>query len=230
MAAAEPQTRTYLDYNATAPIRPEARAAVVAAMETIGNPSSVHAEGRAARRIVEEARAEVARLAGVSARCVTFTSGATEAVNVVLNPRFGVRPNEPPLDRLIVSAGRAPLRPSGPPVSRCRGRSRAAQRRRPDRSRLARRSLPAAGPAAARAAGGEQRDRRDPAGRRGGGARPRRRRLCLLRRRPAGRAVGLQPGGARRRCAGALGPQDRRARRAPARSSSPTPTSVSATR
>ncbi len=108
MAAAEPETRTYLDYNATAPIRPEARAAVIAAMETIGNPSSVHAEGRAARRIVEEARAEVARLAGVSARCVTFASGATEAVNLVLNPRFGVKPNEPPLDRLIVSAGEHP--------------------------------------------------------------------------------------------------------------------------
>ncbi len=108
MAAAEPQTRTYLDYNATAPIRPEALTAVVAAMETIGNPSSVHAEGRAARRIVEEARAEAARLAGVPARCVTFTSGATEAVNVVLNPRFGIRPNEPPLDRLIVSAGEHP--------------------------------------------------------------------------------------------------------------------------
>ena len=108
MAAAEPGTRTYLDYNATAPVRPEARAAVIAAMETIGNPSSVHAEGRAARRIVEGARAEVARLAGVPARCVTFASGATEAVNLVLNPRFGVRANEPPLDRLIVSAGEHP--------------------------------------------------------------------------------------------------------------------------
>ena len=108
MAAAEPGTRTYLDYNATAPMRPEARAAVLAAMETFGNPSSVHAEGRAARRIVEEARAEVARLAGVPARCVTFASGATEAVNVVLNPRFGVGAKAPPLDRLIVSAGEHP--------------------------------------------------------------------------------------------------------------------------
>ncbi len=108
MAAAKPETRTYLDYNATAPIRPEARTAVIAAMETIGNPSSVHAEGRAARRIVEEARAEVARLAGVPARCATFASGATEAVNVVLNPRFGVRAMAPSLDRLIVSAGEHP--------------------------------------------------------------------------------------------------------------------------
>ena len=108
MAAAEPGTRTYLDYNATAPMRPEARAGVLAAMETFGNPSSVHAEGRAARRIVEEARAEVARLAGVPARCVTFASGATEAVNAVLNPRFGVGAKAPALDRLIVSAGEHP--------------------------------------------------------------------------------------------------------------------------
>ena len=108
MAAARPLTRAYLDYNATAPLRPEARAAAVAAMETTGNPSSVHAEGRAARRIVEDARADVARLAGVSARCVTFVSGATEAINAALNPRFGVGPDEPPLDRLIVSAGEHP--------------------------------------------------------------------------------------------------------------------------
>ena len=53
MAAARPLSRTYLDYNATAPLRPEAREAALAAMETTGNPSSVHAEGRAARRIVE---------------------------------------------------------------------------------------------------------------------------------------------------------------------------------
>ena len=66
MAAARPMIRTYLDYNATAPLRPEAREAALAAMETTGNPSSVHAEGRAARRIVEDARSDVARLAGVS--------------------------------------------------------------------------------------------------------------------------------------------------------------------
>ena len=74
-------------------------------METTGNPSSVHAEGRAARRIVEDARNEVARLAGVSSRCVTFVSGGTEAANAALNPQFGGGPNAPPLERLIVSAG-----------------------------------------------------------------------------------------------------------------------------
>src|SRR5436190_20324467 len=69
----------YLDYNATAPIRPEAKAAALAAMETLGNPSSVHAAGRAARAIVETARAEVAALVGVKPGSLTFTSGGTEA-------------------------------------------------------------------------------------------------------------------------------------------------------
>jgi cysteine desulfurase len=104
-AAASPLNRAYLDYNATAPLRADARQATLAAMETTGNPSSVHAEGRAARRIVEDARSEVARLAGVSARCVTFVSGGTEAANAALNPQFGGGPNAPPLERLIVSAG-----------------------------------------------------------------------------------------------------------------------------
>ena len=103
--AASPLNRAYLDYNATAPLRPEARKAALIAMETTGNPSSVHAEGRAARRIVEDARSEVARLAGVSSRCVTFVSGGTEAANAALNPLFGGGPNAAPLERLIVSAG-----------------------------------------------------------------------------------------------------------------------------
>ena len=106
--AASSLNRAYLDYNATAPLRPVAREAALQAMETAGNPSSVHAEGRAARRIVEDARNEVARLAGVSARCVTFTSGGTEAANAALNPLFGGGPNAKPLDRLIVSAGEHP--------------------------------------------------------------------------------------------------------------------------
>jgi cysteine desulfurase len=103
--AASPLNRAYLDYNATAPLRADAREAALAAMETTGNPSSVHAEGRAARRIVEDARSEVARLTGVSARCVTFVSGGTEAANAALNPQFGGGPNAPPLERLVVSAG-----------------------------------------------------------------------------------------------------------------------------
>ena len=69
----------YLDYNATAPIRPEARAAAVCALDIGGNPSSVHAHGRLARAAVEQARGEVAALVGASSESVTFTSGGTEA-------------------------------------------------------------------------------------------------------------------------------------------------------
>ena len=78
------RARTYLDHNASAPLRPEARAAMLAALDTIGNPSSVHAEGRAARAIVESAREAVARLVNARPSEVVFTSGATEANNVVM--------------------------------------------------------------------------------------------------------------------------------------------------
>jgi cysteine desulfurase len=76
--------RAYLDWNATAPLRPEARAALVAALDTAGNPSSPHAEGRRARAIVEDAREEVAALVGARPAEVVFTSGGTEANNAVL--------------------------------------------------------------------------------------------------------------------------------------------------
>jgi cysteine desulfurase len=76
--------RVYLDWNATAPLRPEARAAMAAAMEATGNPSSVHAEGRRARAIVERARSQVAAAVGCLAGEVVFTSGATEAAALAL--------------------------------------------------------------------------------------------------------------------------------------------------
>ncbi|MET4130076.1 aminotransferase class V-fold PLP-dependent enzyme [Roseovarius sp. MBR-6] len=79
--------RIYLDCNATAPLRPEARAAMVAAMDVIGNPSSVHAEGRAARGLVERARAQVAAAFGAEGADVIFTSGATEAAALALEGR-----------------------------------------------------------------------------------------------------------------------------------------------
>jgi cysteine desulfurase len=79
------QARTYLDHNATAPLRPEARAAVLAALDVLGNPSSVHAEGRRARAMIEEARESVAGLVGARPVEVIFTSGATEACNTVLS-------------------------------------------------------------------------------------------------------------------------------------------------
>lgn len=71
--------RTYLDWNATAPLRPEAREAMVAAMDVVGNPSSVHAEGRSAKALVEKARAQVASALGADGADVILTSGATEA-------------------------------------------------------------------------------------------------------------------------------------------------------
>jgi cysteine desulfurase len=73
------RTSVYLDYNATAPLRPEAREALLRALESPANPSSVHAAGRAARDVVERARAQVGALVGVPAGSVTFVSGGTEA-------------------------------------------------------------------------------------------------------------------------------------------------------
>ncbi|AWM77586.1 cysteine desulfurase family protein [Phenylobacterium parvum] len=69
----------YLDHCATSPLRPEARAAMTAAFDVAGNPSSVHADGRAARALLEHARSQVAALAGAKPASVTFTSGGTEA-------------------------------------------------------------------------------------------------------------------------------------------------------
>jgi len=76
--------RVYLDHNATAPLRPDVIAEMTAAMRQGGNPSSVHGDGRAARRLVEDARCAVARLAGVAPDAVVFTSGGTEANNLAL--------------------------------------------------------------------------------------------------------------------------------------------------
>jgi cysteine desulfurase len=75
--------RLYLDWNATAPLRPEAKAAMVTAMDLVGNPSSVHAEGRGAKALVERSRAQVAAAVGCKPDEVIFTSGATEAASVL---------------------------------------------------------------------------------------------------------------------------------------------------
>jgi cysteine desulfurase len=95
--------RTYLDWNATTPLRGEARAAMAAAFDIFGNPSSVHSEGRAARALMEEARAAVAAVVGADARNVVFTSGGTEANALALAPGLRKAGGEPAL-RLIVSA------------------------------------------------------------------------------------------------------------------------------
>src|SRR6478736_4894011 len=105
--------RAYFDWNATAPLRDEAREAVTAALTLTGNASSVHAEGRAARRVVEEARGRVADLTGVEARNVTFTSGATEANMLALTPAIEVGGRKEPRDRLFISAIEHPSVRSG---------------------------------------------------------------------------------------------------------------------
>ncbi|SIT79345.1 cysteine desulfurase [Yoonia rosea] len=79
--------RTYLDHNATTPLRAEARTAMLAAMDVVGNPSSVHAEGRAAKGVVETARQQIAEAVGASGADVVFTSGATEAAALALAGR-----------------------------------------------------------------------------------------------------------------------------------------------
>ena len=78
--------RTYLDWNATSPLLPAAREAMLAALDIAGNPSSPHAEGRRARSVVETARESLGAALDVSARSLYFTSGATEAANWVLSP------------------------------------------------------------------------------------------------------------------------------------------------
>jgi cysteine desulfurase len=95
--------RVYLDWNATTPLRPEARDAMAAAWELCGNPSSVHAEGRQARRLVEDARASVAGAVGALARNVVFTSGGTEANALSLTSGLR-RDSGLPVERLVVSA------------------------------------------------------------------------------------------------------------------------------
>lgn len=93
-------SRVYLDYNATAPLRPEARDALLGALD-IGNPSSVHEEGRKARALVENARRDIAELVVAHPETVIFTSGGTEACNLALQLRAA--PNGA-IGRLLVSA------------------------------------------------------------------------------------------------------------------------------
>ncbi len=103
----------YLDWNATAPLRPEARAAMLAAADVVGNPSSVHAAGRAARRLVEQAREQVAALVGAAPRDVVFTSGGTEANALALTPAIDVARDNTACGRLLVSAIEHPSVRSG---------------------------------------------------------------------------------------------------------------------
>ena len=96
--------RVYLDWNATAPLRAEAQRALQDAAGLVGNPSSVHAEGRAARRLIEQAREEVAALVGAQPADVIFTSSGTEANMLALTPAIETAGEKRPRDRLLISA------------------------------------------------------------------------------------------------------------------------------
>lgn len=93
--------RVYLDHNASAPLLPAARDAILATLELVGNPSSVHAEGRALRQMIDTARRQVARLAGAEAKQVVFTGSATEALTQAIvggSRHFG-------MDAIVIDAG-----------------------------------------------------------------------------------------------------------------------------
>jgi cysteine desulfurase len=92
---------SYLDHNASTPLLPEARAALIAALELTGNPSSVHGQGRALRAVIEAARDSVAALAGADRQQVVFTGSATEAITQAI--AGAVRPLG--IDRIVISAG-----------------------------------------------------------------------------------------------------------------------------
>jgi cysteine desulfurase len=96
--------RSYLDWNATAPMRDKAKAAFVEALAVAGNPSSVHAEGRAARRLIEAVREQVAALVGARPADVFFTSSGTEANMLALTPAIEVADERQPRSRLFLSA------------------------------------------------------------------------------------------------------------------------------
>jgi cysteine desulfurase len=100
--------RIYLDHNATTPLRPEVAEEVLCALRDFGNPSSVHAEGCAARARIERARERAAELLGAQSREIVFTSGATESNNTVLAAGLGGGAGDAPRRHLVISAAEHP--------------------------------------------------------------------------------------------------------------------------
>ena len=100
--------RIYLDYNATAPVRPAAKLAVMAALDHVGNASSIHQEGRKARGLMEAAREQVAKLINAQSKEITFTSGGTESNNLVLASDLGALGKKQPLAATLLSATEHP--------------------------------------------------------------------------------------------------------------------------
>ena len=94
----------YLDHAASTPMLPEAIAAHVGALGTVGNPSSIHSQGQIARRMLEEARERVAASVGADPIEVVFTSGGTEAVNLAVKGLFWARNADGGRSRILVSA------------------------------------------------------------------------------------------------------------------------------
>ena len=106
--------RTYLDHNATSPLRPVVKEAMCAAMDVDGNASSVHREGRAARKLLDDSREAIARELGVIAPMIVFTSGGSEANNLAIK--------HAPVERILISAIEHPAviesaKASGKPVT-----------------------------------------------------------------------------------------------------------------
>lgn len=101
-------TRHYLDYNASAPLLECARESMIEALSATGNPSSVHFEGRNARKLLEKARVSFASLVDFKASNVIFTSGATEAANHLLSPVVRAGGNELKVSKLYIGATEHP--------------------------------------------------------------------------------------------------------------------------
>lgn len=100
----DPEHPIYLDHAATSPLRPEARDAVLAHLEDVGNPASLHAVGRRARRVLEESRETVGAVLGVRPSEIVFTSGGTESDNLALQGAFWARNGDGSRPRVVVSA------------------------------------------------------------------------------------------------------------------------------
>ncbi|UMY20223.1 cysteine desulfurase [Methylobacterium organophilum] len=106
------EERSYLDHNATSPVRPEVADAVARALTLPGNPSSIHTEGRAARAAIEAAREQIARLVGGQGVRIVFTSGGTEAANTLLSGALRRAGRAAPT-RLLISATEHPCVTAG---------------------------------------------------------------------------------------------------------------------
>lgn len=107
------ESRTYLDYNASAPLLPVAREAMVDALSMVGNASSVHFEGRSQRKMIEGARSRLASLTGAKQSQIVFTSGASEAANYGLSPILRAGGRDIEVSSLYVAASEHPCVLSG---------------------------------------------------------------------------------------------------------------------